>query len=131
MYTAGMAMAWLYSNPRTTAAFAERALQAALDKEPKAEMIHTDVNVLLYGIPPLEAYVAVTVHIPERKTAKELLPHLRTPTGTCTPTSTFERVKSIPTGSDCVVWVLGGELWLTILLDDGLLHIVIQPRDYT
>jgi len=99
MYPAIMAMAWLYLNPDTAALFVGRALQAA---------------------------VAVTVDIPETNTAKELLPYLRTPTGT------FERTRTTRTGSDCIVWILGGELWLTILLlDDGLLHVVIQPRDVT
>jgi hypothetical protein len=48
MFDATMAMAWLNLNPDTAAIFVRRALKAALDKEPKADVIHTEVNVLLY-----------------------------------------------------------------------------------
>lgn len=122
MYNPTKAMAWLYSNPHAAALFVRRALQAALDKEPKADEIHTEVNVLLYETPQAQPTVLVTVDIPEEDTARGVLAFLRRPSGTFVQTNTRA-------DGDCVTGGLGGEAWVKIVLrDDGLLHVVVEPR---
>jgi hypothetical protein len=126
MYTAAMAMAWLILNPDTAALFVRRALQAALDKEPKAEVIRTEVNVLLYDSPQAQPFVDVTVNVPEWDTASSLLMYLRAGNGS------FDRVET-QSGKYCVAGRLGGNALLKIdVLDDGLLHIDVEPQaDFT
>jgi hypothetical protein len=122
MYNPTKAMAWLYSNPHAAALFVRRVLQAALDKEPKADVIHTEVNVLLYETPQAQPTVLVTVDIPEEDTARALLSFLRRPSGSFARTNTR-------TGGDCITGSLDGDVWVKVLLlDDGLLHVVVEPR---
>jgi hypothetical protein len=127
VYTPRMAMAWLILNPDTAALFVRRALQAALDKEPRADVIHTEVNVLLYETPQAQPRVAVTVGIPETDTARSLLNFLRAGEGA------FERLKTSAGNDYYVAGCLGREIWLKIqLLGDGLLHIDVETRgDFT
>jgi hypothetical protein len=121
-----MAMAWLILNPDTAALFVRRSLQAALDKEPKAKVIRTEVNVLLYETPQAQPFVDVTVNVPEQETAWSLLAYLRAGNGV------FERRETRP-GKYCIATSLGRNASLKIdLLDDGLLHIDVEPRaDFT
>ena len=122
MYNPTKAMAWPYSNPHAAAVFVRRALQAAFDKKPKADVIHTKVTVLLHGTPQAQTNVRVTVNIPEEETGRALLAFLRRPSGTFARTNTR-------TGGDCVTGSLDGDVWVKILLlDDGLLHVVVEPR---
>lgn len=122
MFDSNMAMTWLYLNLDTAALFVRRALVAALDKEPAADVIHTQVNVLLYETPQAQPFVAVTVDIPEAETASALLKFLRGGSGK------FARLKT-DAGNDCVTGSLGGEVWLKIrVLDDSLLHIEVETR---
>jgi len=122
MYTATMAMDWLNLNPDTAALFVRRALQAALDKEPKADVIRTGVKVLLYETPQAQPFVDVMVNVPERDTASSLLLHLRAGNGW------FER-RETRLGRYCVTGTLGRDVVLKIHVhDDGLLHIDLEPR---
>lgn len=122
MHNPTKAMAWLSLNPDAAALFVRRALQAALDNEPKADEAHTEVNVLLYETPQAQPSVLVTVDMPEEDTGSALLALLRRPSGTFAWTNTRA-------DGDCITGSLGGEVWVKILLlDDGLLHVVVEPR---